>query len=338
MPYTVEVDWAPVHELESSLTTFLMFRKYGRTLELGTDWAARVKENGGDELAAAVAGAAEFSGAVETLLMWQSPVKEAVDPALDWLAGLTPGDIYGRLMPYLPHDERLVAAAAATEKGEPRPASAGTAARKSSLLGDIGNVVARWDEGVRLLRVWNKVYFRSIDPCILDGLAADAASRRELVSKTPAEDLIEDATFGVRLDPTGAQVHVVLIPQYHFRPWNMYDVAHDLVFYRYPVDALPAEPGMPSPALLRVAHALSDASRLRIVRFLAGGTRSFTEIVKFSSLAKSTVHHHMMALRAAGLVRTHVPYPYSGGPDRYSLRPEAPDMMGASLSRYLKEE
>jgi len=76
---------------------------------------------------------------------------------------------------------------------------------------------------------------------------------------------------------------VLLVPQYHYRPWNLYALFAELKVYEYPVDALPTAPEDPPPALLRLTRALADENRLRILRFLAGGRRSFTEVVHDSA-------------------------------------------------------
>jgi len=80
--------------------------------------------------------------------------------------------------------------------------------------------------------------------------------------------------------------------------------------------------------------ALSDESRLRILRFLASGSRDFTEIVRFSGLAKSTVHHHLVILRAAGLVRVLVRHSGDSA-ETYELRPYAIDTLGEQLRAFL---
>lgn len=327
MPYTVEVEWASAHELVNSLDTFLMFHKYGKTLELGSGWAATVRKRGGKALSDALSPGAVVVGGVD-LLVLQSPAKDSVDATMKWLGDLTPDGIYRMVLPHV------------IEPGRPRPAP--TRQEQDDVpvgkaVSQVGALVVNWGSVVNLLTIWNEVYFRTVDPRVLEGLSDDAELKRGLIGKMAPEDLVEMATFGVRLDPTDAPVRVILIPQYHFRPWNTHGLFQDTIVYHYPVDAVPPEPGQPSPALLRLTRALSDASRLRILRFLGADARSFTDVVKFSGLAKSTVHHHMMVLRAAGLVRTHVAYP-SGDPDRYSLRPGALDIIGASLAGYLKEE
>jgi DNA-binding transcriptional ArsR family regulator len=147
---------------------------------------------------------------------------------------------------------------------------------------------------------------------------------------------VEAATCGVRFVPQPGPELVLLVPQYHFRPWNVFQDYRGLRVIQYPADALPAMPGEPPPGLLRLTRALSDESRLRILRFLAMGSRSFTDVVQFMGLAKSTVHHHMVVLRAAGLVRVHD----SGekATTAYSLRPGAVDQVRDMLRAYLPQE
>lgn len=127
---------------------------------------------------------------------------------------------------------------------------------------------------------------------------------------------------------------MLLVPQFHHRPWNVFQDYRDLRVIQYPADALPAVPGEPPPGLLRLTRALSDESRLRILRFLATGPRSFTDVVQFMGLAKSTVHHHMVVLRAAGLVRVHD----RGDVTTYSLRPGAVDELGDRLHTFFQAE
>jgi DNA-binding transcriptional ArsR family regulator len=128
---------------------------------------------------------------------------------------------------------------------------------------------------------------------------------------------------------------VLLVPQHHCRPINLYEHFKNMYVYGYPVDVFPVEPGAPPQALTRLTAALADSSRLRILRFLAGAPRTFTEVRKETGLAKSTVHHHLVTLRAAGLIRVQ---DLADGSARYSLRPAALNLLGARLGAYIEED
>ncbi|MGE5561568.1 MAG: ArsR/SmtB family transcription factor [Chloroflexota bacterium] len=304
MPYIVEVDWAPIYELTTSLDTYAAFRRMAKTLELPADWSEAIRARGGERLARALSDGDLSLGGAE-LLVWQCPGERTTEAVLAWIEGLSLDELTDRLLRYTPDEWRRQ-------------------------LRNLGELRERW---LRAVRLWDEIYFRSLDPEICRGLAADAAEKRKLIKQLAPEDLIELATAGVRFDPTAEQQRVVLVPQFHMRPWNTYQPYRDIIFYHYPVDALLPAPGEVPPAVARLVRALADTNRLQILRYLAAGTRGFKDIVQFTGLAKSTVHHHMVALRAAGLVRVH---PRSATIDHYSLRPDALDRLGSRLVSFIK--
>ena len=306
--YRVEVDWAPAYELLVSLKAYVS-RPEHKTLELGVGWARDVRRQLRPELAAELTSATALRDVhVPNLLVRQCPGDRDVAGYLQWLGALSLGELYERLAPCV------------LEGHTPLPR-------------DLSAVRDRY---VRLLAAWDEQYFRLVDPAILSGLAADAAAKQALVPTMAPEALVEAATCGVHFTPEPGPELVLLVPQYHYRPWNLYDSYRGMRLFEYPADALPAMPGEPPPGLLRLTRALSDESRLRILRFLATGPRSFTDVVQVMGLAKSTVHHHMVVLRAAGLVRVH-----DGGEKAttaYSLRPRAVDQLRDMLRAYLPRE
>ena len=71
---------------------------------------------------------------------------------------------------------------------------------------------------------------------------------------------------------------------------------------------------------LKIVHkALADVNRLRIVRRLAQGPASVTELIDHAGLSQPLVSWHLSRLRAAGLVDTR----RSGRETICRLRPEA---------------
>ena len=306
MMYRVEVDWAPAYELLVSVKAYAS-RPEQKILELGAGWARRVRQQLQAELAADLASADALADVhVPDLLIQQCPGDRDIAGYLHWFGALPVGELYERVAPY------------ALEGRAPLPR-------------DLGAVRDRY---VRLLVAWHEQCFRLVDPAILSGLAADAAAKQALVGTMAPEALVEAATCGVHFMPRPGPELVLLIPQYHFRPWNLFQDYRGLRRIQYPADALPPVPGEPPPGLLRLTRALSDESRLRILRFLATGPCSFTEVVQFMGLAKSTVHHHMVVLRAAGLVRVYD----CGDMTTYSLRPGAIDELGDRLHAFLQAE
>jgi DNA-binding transcriptional ArsR family regulator len=52
-----------------------------------------------------------------------------------------------------------------------------------------------------------------------------------------------------------------------------------------------------------IFKALSDPTRLQILKILEAGDRSVTEIVDYFSLSQPTISRHLAALRACGLIK-----------------------------------
>jgi DNA-binding transcriptional ArsR family regulator len=199
------------------------------------------------------------------------------------------------------------------------------------------NVAFLRDQAVDLLSGWHEAYFDSVDAAILAGLSEDAAAKAAMVDRMPPEELVEKASCGVVVEATPGINSVVLIPQYHSRPWNLLSDLGDHLFLNYPAEAWPARPDEPSTRLTRLTRALGDENRLRLLAFLAGDTRTFGAIAGHLGLAKSTIHHHMVVLRAAGLVRVFTKYGQYLG-DRYALRREALIELSDELKHFVGTE
>ena len=304
MRCSAEIDYAPAYELVLSLFVFLERSKW-KTLDLGPAWGAEVERRLGPDLKARIRSQkAPRTLPLLFLLIHEAPGDRSPESFLDWLASLSPGDLY----------ERLVCRVEA-EHREP--------------LGDLG----AWRDGVlAILRVWHEHYFRGLDPAILAHLQKDAAARRAQAAVTPALELVAEATNGLHLEEEHAKI--VLVPQYHMSPWNVGTGLKDLRVILYPVEPLQTNPDDPPLALTRLTRALADENRLRILRFLAREPMSLNELTDHTGLAKSTVHHHMVALRAAGLVFIHE----KGADGRYYLRPGWLDLLAGRLSAYVAPE
>jgi DNA-binding transcriptional ArsR family regulator len=125
------------------------------------------------------------------------------------------------------------------------------------------------------------------------------------------------------------------------RPLSLIDQSRDtlLVFYGMADEFIDSDPEAPPSWLVKTYKALSDERRLRILRRLSEEEASLDDLVDLLGLSKSTVHHHMSVLRAAGLVRVRM----SGNKDHkeskaYALRTQALTNAGAFLDTYVKTD
>jgi DNA-binding transcriptional ArsR family regulator len=302
--YEVVVDWCPAHELGVSLRAFLG-RSEHKTFELGSDWPKQVRQSLTPALSAQLSSMRVIDDALfMDLLIRQCPGERTASDFISWLAKLSPGQLYEWLAPVVP-------------------------VKHASALMDLTGIRDRY---VEILYAWNDQYFQGVDPAILTGLERDATEKRDLMGRMEPQELVEIATSGMTVEPQGDLDWLWLIPQYHYRPWNLLSFLRRGRVIQYPVDALPLGPDEISPRLRRLTKAVSDESRLRILRLLSAGPASFTEIVTFMKLSKSTVNHHLVVLRAAGLVRVHDSGERSA---TYTLRPDALDLLRDDLRSYL---
>lgn len=294
-----------MQELLVSLETFLA-RGDRTAMDLGAPWARKVRNRLSTGLRERLMHPCHVWVGMLHLLTLQPDAPPTPEAFRAWMTGLSAGALFER--------------DAALGGGE--------------LRGLGSEVAALRDETAALVHDWNEQYFRHVDGAILDGLAAEAERLRRVLPFESPIDLIERVTAGVRFVPVNPPDRVLLIPQYHYRPWNIHGRFGGLQLFRYPADVVPPAPGEPPIELLRATRALGDESRLRILRHLAGRSHSFTDLVRLVGLSKSTVHHHLVTLRAAGLVRLEH---RDEKTTVYSLRPDMARDIGERLDRFLLE-
>jgi len=302
MTYRVQFDYSPVYEL---LLSFMIYsrRKWTRNLDIGNAWLKETDDLFGPKRKAASGACSEDTFDRLFLLAYVCPNKPDVPTFLDWLSELSPGQLYELLSPQA----------------------------LGSLPSDLGADIER---AVMLLRAWNDLYFSTFEPQ-WDGIARASLAEKEAAAAPDPVSQVELATGGLVLEPNDRIQTIVLVPGQHFRPLNLYAIYRSLVIILYPVDP-PAEPDAPPTMVLRATRAMSDESRLRILRFLAPSPRSFTEVVAYTGLSKGTVHHHMMALRAAGLIRTHL-IGEQYNQERFSIRLDGVEECTDALRSYMNE-
>jgi DNA-binding transcriptional ArsR family regulator len=162
-------------------------------------------------------------------------------------------------------------------------------------------------------------------------LEADAAAKRALARHVSADALITAAARGFVYEREAEASRVVLAPHVASRPWLLLCQHRDARIICYPAEEpLEVEQAVHERALA-LGRALADEGRVTILRRLAAGDASLNELTALTGLAKSTAHHHLGQLRAAGLVAIRG----NARAYRYSLRPEAVSESGALLAELL---
>jgi DNA-binding transcriptional ArsR family regulator len=137
------------------------------------------------------------------------------------------------------------------------------------------------------------------EPAVLAELERDAAAKR--ASAVSPEQLIDIAAAGYRYEPEPELDRVVLVPHAAARPWLLLCQHERARIICYP---LPSAEALADRALA-LGRALADDGRVRMMRRLAAGDASLNELAEAAGVARSTAHHHLAQLRAAGLVTMH---------------------------------
>ncbi len=185
---------------------------------------------------------------------------------------------------------------------------------------------------LEIFHSWYDEVFREQESYIMPILARDVEAKLALKLTHSAEQLIEIAT-GWEYVPEPGIRRIVLVPSYITRPWNSESEMSDTVIFCYPVaeESISADKDEPPARLVKLAKALADERRLRILKKLATGSYTLQEMAEDMGLAKTTLHHHVITLRSAGLVRMNL------SDKRWSLRQYMVNNVGELLNTYLRE-
>jgi DNA-binding transcriptional ArsR family regulator len=127
---------------------------------------------------------------------------------------------------------------------------------------------------------------------------------------------------------------VILFPTVHNRPINMYCFYEGMMIMQYPVDAPEENEDQPPTCLLRFTHALADPERLRLLRYVSDEPKSLAEMCEELGKDEDTVKDQVMALRIAGLLRTHLLG--SNRKEKYSIRPDGVSELNMFLESYIR--
>ncbi len=172
---------------------------------------------------------------------------------------------------------------------------------------------------------------------LVSSLEHDQHLTKFLARRLDAEPLIETVTNGIAYRLDGDTTDVVLIPSVVIRPWNLMFSFGGARYFVYPVsdEAVVADPDSPPSWMVEMFKSLGDERRLRLLRRLGEGPAGLGELAEYLDLAKSTTHHHLRLLRAAGLVKAVITGSGKDG-THYELRPNALPDAAQFVASYLR--
>lgn len=322
--------------------------------DIGRGWieSARTRLNAADPNALRVLGTYLGNGQSGSLhatlisLVWQSPEPRDPEHFLDWLGELPSDQMAEALLDSegLGADWLDLLQLALEERGTGRESALTRLLARYSddARPTVRHVIEHLDETraelLGALRIWHETVFQNEAPRIRPLLRREAEALERQRTERPLEPFIEQTMRGVQWQRPAGLRRIVFAPSYFCRPAVFYHFWHGTLTFCVPVEQAivdaethSADPGAPGEDILRYFEALGDPTRLRILRLLSEREMYLTELSERLGLTKATTKHHMVRLRAAGLVtlydRERLTY--------YALRPEIARHAAQLLESYL---
>ena len=187
-----------------------------------------------------------------------------------------------------------------------------------------------------IVETWASKVFPAFERDALDVIARDTMAKERQLSAGPARDVVRAALNGVDVAPPDWAKRLVVVPTVAMRPFVATVENGPIVIYLCSVDdgAFDNDPSAPPRRLVKVATALGDELRLRILHALADGELSASDIADLLGVDRTSLHHHLGILRSAGLVTIHAE---GLGRWRYARRTDGVAEGFAALTGYLGE-
>lgn len=181
---------------------------------------------------------------------------------------------------------------------------------------------------------WASQVFPAFAADALAVIARDADAKERLLNSSPARDVLRISTNGVDFDPGAWVTEIVVVPTVALRPFLAPVECGSIEIFLCSVadEAFNDDPDAPPRRLVKLAAALGDELRLRILHVLADGELTASEIADHLGVERTSLHHHLGILRSAGLLTIRDD---GVGGWRFARRADGVQDVGAALAEYL---
>jgi len=343
----IEVDGVGTYEVLLTMWTAFDTDESHTGLDLGPEWLTEIQKATPEDLRdemASLGGPHVWLSLIG--LIASAPHPHDPDRILGWLAAINPQRLRRWMLFYIGYnaDPGLIEEAADGDLDAVRRILEGH--KDADFVDQLVSVFEIPGQELRdrmvaaIGRFRTEVYARH-EPESTAAIGRAAAAQRATSTRESAKAVIEEVTNGLDYEiPLGVS-RVVLVPSVVLRPLSLIDQHRDtlVVFYGMADEFIDSDPEAPPSWLVKTYKALSDDRRLRILRRLSETEASLDDLVELLGLSKSTVHHHMSVLRAAGLVRVRIQGTKEAKETKtYALRPQSLANAGAFLDSYIKTD
>lgn len=334
----LEWDWGTAYELLLSVHTIFNPKAYG----VPAPWAAGVRKRlspqGQLDLKSFFAPAFGVIAYTPLHLVLEMDRPKDVQRFLDYVEAIPGPDFSLRMHSCITSDSAL---ASITEKalsgeqvsdaevdeyrriaGRLRMSPAPSIAEVRTLFAEMADPASTKRRWLATMREYHAVFFAEEEKREQPVLERMLVEAQALSRTTSVTDMIERLSNGFTISEDIDLRRLVLVPSIWTHPFVVrFDLSDQELFiawgaHPYGYRLVPGE-SVPDDALL-VLRALSDPTRLRLLRLVAVEPRSPQSLAHELKLSLPTVSHHMRELRAAGLIRLEVGG--KGRESKYSVR------------------
>lgn len=171
-----------------------------------------------------------------------------------------------------------------------------------------------------------------IGPAIQKGLQ----SAKDLAERLPLIELIEELSHGIRFEEPLDKPEIIFVPSFWIQPLIYFSLVSQhamLIVFGFRPEDISVVPGEQVPdSILLGLKALSDPTRLRILRYLNRENLSPADLARRLRLRAPTVTYHLRSLRLAGLVHMTVGKEHES---RYTARLETIEELCTRINGFL---
>jgi DNA-binding transcriptional ArsR family regulator len=269
----VRIEYSPIYEFLLSLNIFV---KPGMVRYLNNgDWIKKAENLISDDLKNLIRQYNDFRNMITftNLLVLQSPNQNSIQDFIHEVEALSPGELFEKLSNFV----------------------------CDPLNPDLGKSKEQF---VHILKLWYEEFWTIFHHSEESTLQADVLMKKQQLMSMDPILVIEKATLGLSFEKD-QDYSFILIPSIYLSPLSIIYKLNHLCMIFYPVDSVSNVGEVPI-KLKHLLKTLSDENRLKILRFIAQKPRSYTEVLNFIGLSKSTVFQHLLLLRTSGLLRLDV--------------------------------
>ena len=216
-------------------------------------------------------------------------------------------DEYKSFLKSLQGKQRLTARVEAQIKEDFRPSSRANKPALRAAFEAWANRKRFGEQFFQALEAYVENFYQEEEIRIIPAQEKALEDAQALAQEKDVLAVVEELSAGVRLGLIADKENLILAPSFWGAPFVFFDQLDSdtgLVLFGARPKGMALVPGDLVPEdLLNALKALSDPTRLRILRYLLEGPGTPSDLSKILRLRPPTVIHHLSQLRLAGLVR-----------------------------------